>query len=61
MRPLMTTTEAAELLGVDKKTLRKQARKHGIHRVILGRVVRWRPEDVERMVERASMPAGARW
>lgn len=48
---LITQEEAAKRLGVCKRTVRRYVRRGWLVPVQLGRTVRYRPEDVDRLVE----------
>lgn len=48
---LITTREAAEMLGVGERTFRALAREHRLRPVALGeRTIRWRTDDLRRIV-----------
>jgi len=57
-RIMITTREAAEMLGIGERTYRALARAHGLRPVALGeRTVRWRTDDLRQLA--ASLAAAA--
>jgi excisionase family DNA binding protein len=53
-RPLMTVAEAAAVLRVSTKTIRRMLSRDELNRVIIGRLMRIRAEDIERHILRCT-------
>jgi excisionase family DNA binding protein len=54
-RPPMSTQQAADYLGVSKSTIRRWVREGRLTNHKLGhRTVRYRPEDIERLMDQPS-------
>lgn len=59
-RNLLTTEEFAAALGLSVKTIRQWTWRRRVPFVRVGRAVRFRPETVNEIINRGSVPAEAR-
>lgn len=56
---LLTTTEAAALLGVERGTLEvwRATKRYGLPYIKVGRLVKYRKTDVQEFIDRRRVPA----
>ena len=57
MRPLMTKLEVAEATGTTVSWVRSAVRRKILPIVRVGRLLRFRPEDIEKWIEQQRSPA----
>jgi excisionase family DNA binding protein len=57
MTKLLTVDQFAEALGLKPATVRMKLSRGQLEHVRIGRTIRFRPEQVEKMIEKSIVPA----